>query len=240
MLPQRPIGREAPPPPPPRPPVDDGRVSEIATRLARLEGDRQWLRTLLVIVVVSGVLGPLGFLWISDQRADRHRAEIASLDARVQALDRDLTELLSAVLEEDSSDGRLAAVAPEEPRGPTVPAPARVARETPLERPEEPPEAPRPQRPPEKPPDAPRPQRPQQRPDWAETLGGRILNGPLDARERADMRSQWDNLEPAVQQQTLNALLRRYGLDPESFHAALEDPAPLANAAAADPLTFPR
>jgi len=203
MLSPRPIGREPVGVLPP-PPANEDRVAELEKRLIRLENDRRWLGILLIVVAVAGVIGPLSFLWISYRRADRVQEDVAVLDERVADLDRDVAELLSALLEERPDDERVAA---REPLPSRAPPPPRDAADPPREvvtaRAAEPTTS---------------------RPaalELARSFGGRVLYGPLDAREQASLQAQWRNLDPALQQQTLTVIFRRYGIDPETFFAAI-------------------
>ncbi|MDG2304365.1 MAG: hypothetical protein P8R42_06865 [Candidatus Binatia bacterium] len=197
MLPPRPIGREpAPAAPKNQPPVDDGRLWELQERVIRIETDRRWFTTSLYVALIgAGILGPAIGIWVSEQRATRYQEESARLEERVSELDRDIGELLTAFVSmAKESTGDAHAVAPKQSRGPAAPTGGQG-------------------------------QGPKRQPnaqDWAGAFGGRILHGPLDDGERQSMRSQWEGLDPALQQQVFTALLRRYGLDPEAFRSAID------------------
>lgn len=209
MLPPRPIERE--PAGPPRVierQLEDPRVWELHERVIRIETDRRWLNTALFVVLIgAGILAPGIGIWMSERRADRLQEETTRIEQRVTDLDRDVGELLTAVLtmaeervQDEADDGRVSAAPPRRTRpqlrGPAAPTGASGARSA----------------------------APASAQQWAETFGGRILEGPLDERERASLLAQWQNLSPDVQDQTLTALLRRYGLDPQAFLAALHVP----------------
>lgn len=206
MLQPKPIGREAAVPPPQiieRPVLDDSKLWALQERVIRIENDRKWLNTgLFVVLIGAGILGPGLGIWMSERRAARYAEETARIERRVNEVDRDVGELLTAVLamaEERLEDRALAQAPP-------------------------PPVEPEPQQPPPRTASA-RPQivPPTNAKGWAEVLGARIIAGPLDEQERAKLRRQWDSLSPSLQDQTLTALLRRYGLDPEAFLQALEE-----------------
>lgn len=206
MLPPRPISREpAPPPQIIEQKVDDGRIWELQERVVQIETDRRWLNTAIFVVLIgAGILAPAIGIWTSERRAARWEQETAQIDRRVTELDRDVGELLTAVLsmaeeraaEARASGSRQTETATARSRGAAAPRGARGSR----------------------------PGRQHSPTEWAEALGGRILHGPLDQKERASLRAQWDSLDSAMQEQTLTALLRRYGLDPEAFLAALQEP----------------
>lgn len=197
MLSPRPIGREsAPAAPRVQAAVDDGRIWELQERVIRIENDRRWLTTSLYVALIgAGILGPAIGIWVSEQRASRYQEDSARLEERVSELDRDVGELLTAVVsmaKERAGDSH-AAVAPQQSRGPAAPTGGQGQT----------------------------PKRSPNAQDWAETFGGRILHGPLDERERESMRGQWRSLDPALQEQVFTALLRRYGLDPDAFRSAI-------------------
>ena len=59
---------------------------------------------------------------------------------------------------------------------------------------------------------------------WAAEFGGRVADGPLEERERASLLAMWQSLDPDLQEETLTALLRGYGIFPETLRAALQIP----------------
>lgn len=180
--------------------VDDERVWDLQERVIRIETDRRWLNTALVAVLIgAGILAPGIGIWMSERRANEYSEETARIEHRVSELDEDVGELLTAVLsmakEQAADSGATAGTAPTKSRGPAAPTGSRGSR----------------------------PDRQPTAQEWAETLGGQILHGSLGDADRASLRAQWQSLPPDLQQQTLTALLRRYGLDPETFLSAMED-----------------
>lgn len=201
MLPVRPLYSEpAPPPQIIERQVDDPRVWELQERVIRIETDRRWLNTALCVVFIgAGILAPGVGIWMSERRASQYSEETARIELRVSELDQDVGELLTAVLsmaKESAEETRATAASPiAKSRGPAAPTGSRGSQ----------------------------PERQPTAQEWAETLGGQILLGSLGDADRASLRAQWQSLPPDLQQQTLTALLRRYGLDPETFLSAMED-----------------
>lgn len=206
MLPPRLLDRNpAPPPQILERKVDDDRLWDLQERIVQIETDRRWINTaVLVVLLGAGILAPAIGIWTSEQRAAQYRQEAAQIENRVSELDQDVGELLNAVLamaRERAEDAQLSLrhgheSATQRARGPAAP---RGQQGT-------------------------RPNGQQTASEWAAALGGRILHGPLDQNERDSLRAQWESLDPATQQQTLTALFRRYGVDPDTFLAAIREP----------------
>lgn len=218
MLPPKQLGRDGAPPPPQiieRPVLDDTKLWALQERVVRIENDRKWLHTgLLVVLIGAGILGPGIGIWMSEQRAARYAEETARIERRVDEVDSDVGELLNAVLAmaEERLEDRAIARARTPPTAAARRATNRRGAAAPTGA------------------SAPAGADPRSRPpnpkDWAEAIGARILAGPLKPQERSALRAQWDTLTPSLQDQTLTALLRRYGIDPEAFLQAIEEPPP--------------
>ena len=173
---------------------DEEGLLEIRERMARLETDRRWLRLALLGLLIAGSLGTWTFLWMSDQRAERFDFEMTRLDDRIRALDRDVVELLTTILEEgdlETADART---------DPTGRRPDDGAMDVPA---------------------AAAPTGPASAATWAAAFAEPIQSGTLDERERRSLLRHWESLDADLRKRILKVLGLKYGISRRDFVGTL-------------------